>query len=133
FYAPLISPDSSRAVVVADVQSTPERAPHPVLNLLDLATGERSPLAAEWDRWSHPTTWLPDGNSLLVIADEDGRAPIFSIDVTTGEVSRVTSDDSAYSEVVVSPDGTSAYAVRSSYLFPPEVVALDLASGAVTQ
>ncbi|WP_256840709.1 alpha/beta hydrolase family protein [Ornithinimicrobium cryptoxanthini] len=133
FYAPLISPDNSRAVVVVDIQSTPEQAPHPVLNLLDLTTGERSPLAAEWDRWARPAAWLPDGRYLLVIADEDGRAPIFSIDVTTGEVSRVTSDDSAYSEVVVSPDGSRAYAVRSSYLFPAEVVALDLASGAVTE
>ena len=29
-------------------------------------------------------------------------------------------------------DGTTAYGVRSSYLFPPEVVRLDLASGEVT-
>ncbi len=30
FYAPLISPDGTRAVIVVDRKSTPERAPRPV-------------------------------------------------------------------------------------------------------
>src|SRR5690606_7443075 len=132
-YAPLVSPDSSRAVIVVDQQSTPERAPKPRLHLLDLGTGEHTPLAPEWDRWAHPAAWLPDGGSVLVLADQDGRGPVFRVDVTTGEVSQLTTDDSAYSEVVVSPDGTRAYAVRSSYLFPPEVVAIDVASGEVSE
>ena len=132
FYAPLISPDGTRAVVVVDRKSTPEQAPQPVLHVLDLATGDRTPLAPGWDRWASPAAWLPDGSAVLVTADEDGRAPVFRIEVTTGEVSRVTTDDSAYQEVVVSPEGDRAYAVRSSYLFPAEVVAVDLATGAVT-
>lgn len=133
FYAPLISPDSTRAVIVVDRKSSPERAPAPALHLLDLATGERSPLAADWDRWASPAAWLPDGTTVLVTADDNGRSPVFSIEVGTGEVSQVTTDDAAYSEVLVSPDGSRAYAVRSSYLFPPEVVAIDLATGAVAQ
>jgi dipeptidyl aminopeptidase/acylaminoacyl peptidase len=131
--SPLVSPDGTRAVVVVSEHSTAERAPRPMLNLVDLGTGQRSPLAPEWDRWAHPVAWLPDGGSVLVIADQDGRAPIFRIDVGTGEVTQVTTDDSAYSEVQVSPDGTRVYAVRSSYLFPSEVVAVELASGAVTE
>src|SRR5699024_4955616 len=54
FYAPLISPDNTRAVIVADRKSTPEQAPAPTLHLLDLATGERAPLAPGWDRWGQP-------------------------------------------------------------------------------
>ncbi|WP_109474331.1 S9 family peptidase [Ornithinimicrobium cavernae] len=131
FYDPLISPDSARALIVVDRKSTPERAPRPVLHLLDLATGGRTPLAADWDRWASPAAWLPDGSAVLVTADDNGRSPIFRIDVGSGEVSPVTTDDAAYGEVVVSPDGTRAYAVRSGYLFPPEVVAIDLATGAV--
>ncbi|QDO88279.1 S9 family peptidase [Ornithinimicrobium ciconiae] len=132
FSAPLISPDSTRAVIVVDPQSTPERAPHPQLHLLDLDTGERTLLAGDWDRWATPAAWLPDGSAVLVIADDNGRSPIFSIEVATGAVRQVTADDAAYSEVIVSPDGTRAYAVRSSYLFPSEVVAIDLSTGAVT-
>ena len=43
FFGPVISPDSRRAVVVSDRKSTPERAPHPQLSVLDLDSGELSP------------------------------------------------------------------------------------------
>jgi dipeptidyl aminopeptidase/acylaminoacyl peptidase len=52
---------------------------------------------------------------------------------SAADVVRVTRDAAAYTDVVVSPDGRSAYAVRSSYEFPPEVVRIDLASGDVTR
>ena len=128
--APLISPDGTRAVVVVSPQTTADRAPHPALHVLDLGTGELSPLAPEWDRWASPAAWLPDGRSVLVVADHDGRSPVFRIELT-GEVTQVTTDDAAYTDVLVAPDGTRAYALRSSYLFPSEVVAIDLASGSV--
>ncbi|USQ81455.1 S9 family peptidase [Ornithinimicrobium faecis] len=132
FYGALISPDSTRAVIVVDRKSTPEQAPAPQLHVLDLASSELSPLAADWDRWASPAAWLPDGQNVLVIADDNGRSPIFSIEVATGAVRQVTTDDSAYSEVVVAPDGTTAYAVRSSYLFPAEVVSIALGTGEAT-
>jgi dipeptidyl aminopeptidase/acylaminoacyl peptidase len=132
FYAPLVAPDNSRAVLVVDRQSTPEQAPRPHLAVLDLATGERTPLASDWDRWAQPVAWLPDGSAVLVLADQDGRCPVFRIDVATDEVTQVTSDDAAYSTVVVAPDGATAYGVRSSYEFPSEVVRIELASGEVT-
>jgi dipeptidyl aminopeptidase/acylaminoacyl peptidase len=44
----------------------------------------------------------------------------------------VTHDDAAYTDVVVSPDVQFAYALRSSYLFPPEPVRIDLSSGEAT-
>ncbi len=131
-YAPVISPDGTRAVVVVDQHSTPERAPEPRLVLLDLATGDRADLAPEWDRWAHPVAWLPDGSAVIVVADDNGRAPVFRVAVPDGSVEQVTHDDAAYSEVVVGPDGVSAYGLRSSYAFPAEVVRIDLASGDVT-
>jgi dipeptidyl aminopeptidase/acylaminoacyl peptidase len=133
FYSPLISPDSARAVVVADSKSSPQRAPHPRLSVLDLAGGKLTPLAHEWDRWSRPVAWLPDGSAVLVVADDDGRGPVFRIEVATGEVTQVTHDDATYSDVVVAPDGTVAYGLRSSYAYPSEVVRIDLAGGEVTR
>ncbi|MBA2694271.1 MAG: S9 family peptidase, partial [Actinobacteria bacterium] len=132
FYAPLISPDGTRAVLVSDPKSTPERAPHPRMSLLDLATGELRPLAHDWDRWAHPAAWLPDGSAVLVLADDDGRGPVFRVEIATGEVTQVTRDDATWSQVVVAPDGTSAYGVRSSYAYPSEVARIDLADGSVT-
>lgn len=132
YHAPLISPDSKRAVVVGSTISTPDLAPRQRLYLLDLESGDLSPLAHDWDRWSHPAAWLPDGSAVLVLADDQGRCPVFRIHVDSGEVTQVTRDDAAYSDVVVAPDGATAYGVRSSYAYPAEVVRIDLTSGEVT-
>ncbi len=127
-----VSPDNRTVVVVCESVSGPETVPSVRLGLLPLAGGELRQLAADWDRWPHPAAWLPDGSGLLVTADDGGRAPLFCIDAGTGSVRQLTHDDAAYTDVVVSPDGRFAYALRSSYLFPPEPVRIDLSSGDTT-
>ncbi|MCG2624248.1 prolyl oligopeptidase family serine peptidase [Arthrobacter sp. I2-34] len=126
-----VSPDNRRAVVVRELISGPDRIPDVTLGLVSLSDGGFVPLAADWDRWPHPAGWLPDGSAVVVTADEDGRTPVFLIDTASGTVRRVTGDDAAYTDVVVSPDGRYAYALRSSYRFPPEPVRIDLASGGI--
>ncbi len=131
-YAPgPVSPDGRHLVVVRDRRTTADLAPRTGLLLLPLEGGEPTVLAEDWDRWPSPAAWLPDGSALVVTADDDGACPVFVIDVATGWVRRVTEDAAAYSDVRVSPHGTTAYAVRSSYLFPAEVVRIDLASGTI--
>ncbi|MPY12144.1 prolyl oligopeptidase family serine peptidase [Arthrobacter bussei] len=125
-----VSPDGRYLAVTRDRRTTAELAPQSSLLLLPLDGGEPRQLAADWDRWPSPEAWLPDGSSLVATADDDGGAPVVVIDVATGAVRRVTEDTAAYSDVRVSPDGRTAYAVRSSYLFPAEVVRIDLATGA---
>ncbi|WP_245862473.1 S9 family peptidase [Georgenia soli] len=127
YSSPRISPDGRSLVYVHEVRSTAERAPVPTLRLLDLASGESRRLGEDWDRWPGPVRWLPDGSGLLMTADDDGRAPVFHVDVATGAVTRLT-QDGAFSDLVVAPDGTAAYALRSSYAHPAEVVRIDLSS-----
>ncbi|GAA4427413.1 S9 family peptidase [Georgenia halophila] len=124
--SPRISPDGGLLAYVRRERSTAEHAPRPTLWLLDLTTGDSRPVAEGWDRWPGQTRWLPDSGGLLVVADEDGRAPVFHVDVASGAVTRLT-DEGAYSDVVIAPDGRAAYALRSSYGYPAEVVRLDLA------
>ncbi len=121
-----ISPDGATLVVHRARRTTAEVAPQQTLGLLPLAGGELLPLAAKWDRWPSPAAWLPDGSAVLVTADEEGASPLFLIDVATNEVTRVTSDAASYTNAVVDPDGYTAYALRSSYEFPAEVVTIDL-------
>ncbi|MCU1531717.1 MAG: peptidase [Arthrobacter sp.] len=141
-----VSPDNRTLVVLSESHTTPLAAPLVLLHLLDVsgsAAGEAdlAPLAHDWDRWPRRAAWLPDGSALLVTADEDGAAPVFRIAVLAtgggsappGHITRLTTDASAYTDVVVSPDGHSAYALRSSYEFPPEPVRIDLASGDVVR
>ncbi|WP_026821311.1 alpha/beta hydrolase family protein [Arthrobacter castelli] len=128
-----ISWDNSTVVVVSERHSTAAEAPVERLNLLPVAGGELQPVASSWDRWPQPHAWTLDDSALLVTADDGGRSPVFSVSIQGGEVTRVTGDDAAYTDVVVSNDGGTAYAVRSSYLLPPEVVRIDLASGETTR
>ncbi|MET3945450.1 dipeptidyl aminopeptidase/acylaminoacyl peptidase [Arthrobacter sp. UYCu512] len=140
-----VSPDNLTLVVRSESDTTPEAAPQLKLHLLDVGGGsardaghaEPVPLAHGWDRWPVSAAWLPDGSALLVTADEDGASPVFRIGITgdggAGRVTRLTADSAAYTDVVVHPDGRSAYALRSSYEYPPEAVQIDLANGAVSR
>lgn len=138
-----VSPDGRTLVVVSESDSTPQQAPDIKMHLLDVSGGAAGnaaglqPLAHDWDRWPKPAAWLPDGSALLVTADDDGASPVFRVSIPSAAaevgVTRVTQDAAAYSDVVISPEGRSAYALRSSYEFPAEAVRIDLATGETTR
>ncbi|WP_026549330.1 alpha/beta fold hydrolase [Arthrobacter sp. Br18] len=128
-----VSPDGTTVVVVCNRRTAAKTSPRTWLALLPVQGGELTPLAGQWDRWPAPAAWLPDGSGLVVTADDDGAAPVFVIDTATGAVRRITTDAAAYSDLAVSPDGTTAYGLRSSYLFPAEPVRIDLTTGETTR
>ena len=129
-WSPAISPDGTVVAFVRESYSTPERAPRITLGYKRF--GEESvALATDWDRWPASVTWSRDGRALIVTADQDGRCPVFSIGLFDGEVTQLTSDDFAYTDVVAAPDGV-LYALRSSYAAPPHPVRIE-PGGAVTE
>lgn len=133
---PAVSPDGQWVAYTRETWSTPTAAPHVELWVAplhggaagdeDSADGPRR-VAEQWDRWPHSPVWTPDGSGLLVVADDDGRAPVFRIDLATDSVDRITSDDAAFSSLQPSPDGWTVYALRSSYAAPAHPVRIDLA------
>ncbi|MCW2826433.1 MAG: peptidase prolyl oligopeptidase active site domain protein [Marmoricola sp.] len=123
---PRFSPDGQRLVVVREKRSTPHDPGDLRIAVVSVADGAVLDLTGDWDRWpAGPIQWTPDGTSLVLVADEDGRAPVFRMHASTGEVTRLTADDFAYSDVQVSPDGQHVYAMRSSYAEPLRPVRLD--------
>ena len=128
-----VSPDGRRAVVQVERVGTPQRPPSWTVHTLDLSTGELAPLASGWDHWCTPLAWLPDGSGVLVHADAEGRSPLFILDASGAAPRQLTTDDAAYSDAAISPNGATVYAVRSSYAFPAEVVRIDVATGATTR
>ena len=127
---PAIAPDGSAVAYVRESYSTPEKAPRISLCCLNFGA-EQLEIASEWDRWPTSITWSRDGGTLLVTADQAGRGPIFRIGLDDGDVTQVTSDDFAYTDVVAAPDGV-LYALRTSYAAPPHPVRIDQ-DGTVTE
>ena len=127
---PVISPDGTSVAYTRSSLADGVTAPRRTLHLLPLAVVPAEPprqLVAEWERWVSCHQWLPDGSGLVVTADQDGRAPVFVIDIGRDTVEQLTIDDYAYSDLQVAPDTSVVYALRASWLAPEHPVRITLA------
>lgn len=126
-----ISPDGSTAVITSSIRPTPQQALEPQLHVIDLSTGALTRLAEDVDLWLSPASAHPwaDSSTLVATADHQGRGAVFTLDVATaGTATEVPVPDAVYTDVLPA-DRQSAYALRSSYEFPTEVVRIDLTTG----
>lgn len=60
------------------------------LFLLNCFTAEKQDITAEWDYTIDEFAWAPDGRNIFFIASKDGVVPVFSIDVNSHAISRLT-------------------------------------------
>jgi dipeptidyl aminopeptidase/acylaminoacyl peptidase len=85
------SPDG-RHLATTRHQREVGRCGKPVLWIYEVAGGAgRAPVPA-WDFWPSVAGWTPDGGAVLVTADAGGHVPVFQIDATGGEVTRITAE-----------------------------------------
>ncbi len=155
FGSPRVSPDGRSIVCLREAHITAERPPDLTLVMLDTgdsdtgdsdtgdsgtgypgtggsgAAGEPGrDLLPGLDRWPQEPAWSHDARALYFTADDGGRRPVFRVDLGTAEVTRVTTDDGAYTELNVAPDGRYLYALRATVACPPTPVRIDLRVGA---
>jgi dipeptidyl aminopeptidase/acylaminoacyl peptidase len=132
FSGPRISPDGRFIACLRERHATESRPVDITLVLLDAgadaadAPGPGRDLLAGWDRWPHELAWAHDSSALYLTADDGGRCPVFRVDAGTGEVTRVTADDGAYTDLNPGPDGRYLYALRAAVDSPPTPVRIDL-------
>lgn len=60
--------------------------------LMDVATGAKREVAANWDRSADTLQWSADGRSLFVIAGDVGQTKLFQIDAANGSVIPITGE-----------------------------------------
>jgi dipeptidyl aminopeptidase/acylaminoacyl peptidase len=135
FERPRVSPDGRLVVCERETQTTPERPPDVTLVVLGVngagAAGETGrDLLPGLDRWPGDAAWSPDSAAVYFAADDGGRRPVFRVGLQTGEVTRVTADNGAYTDLNPAPDGRYLYALRSAVDSPPTPVRIDLSADA---
>jgi dipeptidyl aminopeptidase/acylaminoacyl peptidase len=131
FSGPRVSPDGRFIACQRETQTTPERPLDLTLVLLGVngagAAGEAGrDLLPGLDIWPAEHAWSPDSRTVYFTADDGGRRPVFRLDVPTGEVTRVTGDDGAYTDLNPALDNRYLYALRSAVDSPPTPVRIDL-------
>jgi len=128
YNAPSISPDGTTVAVTVWRRFTPQVCDDFWLGVVPTAGGELRILTRTWDHWPNVARWTPDGTTLVVQADDHGHGPLWRIDATTGDVTRLTGTGS-YTDLRISPDGQWVYALRSAVDHPPAPVRIALADG----
>ena len=88
---PSISPDGTRLAWLS-MERDGYEADKNRLFVMDLATGAKKDLTAEWDYTIEEFAWNPSGRSLWFIAYHQGVAPVFEIDAASGKVTTVAED-----------------------------------------
>ena len=78
-----------------------------VLRIYNRDTGEVYPLTEALDRPVRSFAWSPDSRRLFFIAEDRGRAPIFTVKVGGGATQLAVYGEACYSDVQLLPDGKS--------------------------
>ena len=123
FSDPKVSPAGDQVACLRMVDSNYDDPPSATLWLIDLASGEGRPIAADADLWPAALEWSPDGDALFFTSDHQGHHPVFRVDLGSGEVRQLTSSGH-FASLSVSPDGQTLYALRDHVDAPPQPVRL---------
>jgi len=128
FGSPRLSPDGQLVLAMRhehDSYDEPGDGTLVVIGLSDPAAAARD-LLMGFDRQPAEAAWAPDARSVYFTADDDGRRPVFLVGLDGGQPVRLTTDDAAYNNLCVAPDGGCLYALRSAIDAPPAPVRISL-------
>jgi dipeptidyl aminopeptidase/acylaminoacyl peptidase len=127
FHQPAFTPDSAGLICVRQQESTADAPWHNTLVRIDVATGEITELAPEFPQEPESPVISPTGEAVFFSSNDHGHRPVWKLDLASGAVTRLTGTG-AYTDVQVSQDGATVYALRNSVDHPPQPVRIDTAT-----
>jgi dipeptidyl aminopeptidase/acylaminoacyl peptidase len=117
------SPDGRQVVCQRLWPGNTEAPTRVTLWLIDLTGGEGRDLLPDVELVPAGPVWTRDGAAVLFSSDEQGRSPVFRVELDGGALTRLSADGS-FSHLCPAPDGRRLYALRNTIGSPPEAVAL---------
>ncbi len=132
---PTPSPDG-RWLAWAAMERAGYEADRQVVQLVNLATGEKRALTAGWDRSVGSIAWAADSRSLIVTAQDTLQHPAYRVNISTGAVTPLLLATRGQAEGVIGdvsalPGGALLF-TRASLAAPAEVW-MRRANGKITQ
>ncbi len=125
---PRLSPDGGRVAYMA--QAIPGFESDRVrLKILDRKTGDTITIADDIVNGISEFAWMPDGNSLIVIAEEQGHLLPYRVEARKNAPARRLGARFVYRKPVVAQDGKSVLFTRETMIEPADLFRMDLKSG----
>ena len=116
---PVFSPDGSTLAWLSMEHDGYESDKNRIFTL-DMASGTKTDLTADWDYTVNEIAWNPDGKSLCFIAHKDGVTPVFTISTESHEVSEIANGVCDYAGLNIAGDGT-VFTRRHAMTYPNEI------------
>ena len=66
------------------------------LFILDMLTGEKRDLTADWDYTIDQFAWAPEGNEIFFLAPKDGVIPVFRLTLKDNKIDQLTQEQADY-------------------------------------
>jgi dipeptidyl aminopeptidase/acylaminoacyl peptidase len=116
---PVISPDG-KTLAWLSMENDGYESDKNRIFVMDLASGEKTDLTADWDYSVDQIAWAKDGKSIYFLAPYQGTIPVFNINVNTHEVTTVAEDVADYA-ALCPIDNNTLVTMRHSILYPNEL------------
>lgn len=116
---PVFSPDG-KSLAWLSMQTAKFESDKKRLMVMDIQSGEKRDLTANWDYWPEQIAWAKNGESIWFTGYYEGVAPIFTINVNTCAIDTIAMGVCDYASVVPVADN-AAIALRHSMRSPNEI------------